>query len=54
MTIGDGAMTASGSVITRDIAADAMAVARGQQADKPGWAKAFRAQKAAEKAASKK
>ncbi len=54
VTIGDGAMTASGSVITRDIAADAMAVARGQQADKPGWAKVFRDQKAAEKAAAKK
>ena len=51
VTIGDGAMTASGSVITRDIPADAMAVARGQQVDKAGWAKAFRDKKAAEKAA---
>lgn len=53
VTIGDGAMTASGSVITRDIPADAMAVARGQQVEKAGWAKAFRDQKAAEKAAKK-
>jgi len=53
VTIGDGAMTASGSVITRDVPADAMAVARGQQADKPGWAKAFRDRKSAEKAAKK-
>ncbi len=50
VTIGDGAMTASGSVITRDVPADAMAVARGQQVDKAGWAKAFRDTKAAEKA----
>ena len=53
VTIGDGAMTASGSVITRDVPADALAVARGQQADKPGWAKAFRDRKSAEKAAKK-
>ena len=50
VTIGDGAMTSSGSVITRDVAPGAMAVARGQQADKPGWATAFRAQKSSEKA----
>ncbi|HWU50814.1 MAG TPA: bifunctional UDP-N-acetylglucosamine diphosphorylase/glucosamine-1-phosphate N-acetyltransferase GlmU, partial [Asticcacaulis sp.] len=50
VTVGDGAMTASGSVITRDVAPGAMAIARGQQADKPGWATAFRQHKAAEKA----
>ena len=53
VTIGDGAMTASGSVITHDVPADALAVARGQQADKPGWAKAFRDRKSAERAAKK-
>ena len=53
VTIGDGAMTASGSVITHDIPADAMAVARGQQVDKPGWARVFRDMKAEEKAAKK-
>lgn len=53
VNIGDGAMTASGSVITRDIPADAMAVARGQQVDKAGWARAFRDRKASEKAAKK-
>jgi bifunctional UDP-N-acetylglucosamine pyrophosphorylase/glucosamine-1-phosphate N-acetyltransferase len=53
VTIGDGAMTASGSVITRDIPADAMAVARGQQVEKAGWAKAFRDKKATEKASGK-
>ncbi len=43
--IGDGAVTAAGSVITRDVAADALAIARGAQVEKPGWAKAFRARK---------
>jgi bifunctional UDP-N-acetylglucosamine pyrophosphorylase/glucosamine-1-phosphate N-acetyltransferase len=47
--IGDGAITAAGSVITKDVAADALAVARGQQIVKPGWAKAFRERKKAEK-----
>jgi bifunctional UDP-N-acetylglucosamine pyrophosphorylase/glucosamine-1-phosphate N-acetyltransferase len=43
VTIGAGAMVAAGSVITRDVEPDAMAVARGAQADKPGWAAKFRA-----------
>jgi bifunctional UDP-N-acetylglucosamine pyrophosphorylase/glucosamine-1-phosphate N-acetyltransferase len=40
--IGDGAYVGSGSVVTEDVAADALAVARGRQANKPGWAKRFR------------
>jgi bifunctional UDP-N-acetylglucosamine pyrophosphorylase/glucosamine-1-phosphate N-acetyltransferase len=40
--IGDGAIVAAGSVVTRDVSADALAVARGVQSEKPGWAKAFR------------
>jgi bifunctional UDP-N-acetylglucosamine pyrophosphorylase/glucosamine-1-phosphate N-acetyltransferase len=36
--IGDGAYVASGSVITDDVPPDALAVARGRQATKPGWA----------------
>ncbi len=47
--IGDGAITAAGSVITKDVAADALAIARGTQVEKPGWAKAFRARKQKEK-----
>ncbi|MDQ7250242.1 bifunctional UDP-N-acetylglucosamine diphosphorylase/glucosamine-1-phosphate N-acetyltransferase GlmU [Dongia sedimenti] len=43
VTIGEGAMVAAGSVITRDVEPDAMAVARGAQTDKPGWAAKFRA-----------
>ncbi|NYZ15014.1 bifunctional UDP-N-acetylglucosamine diphosphorylase/glucosamine-1-phosphate N-acetyltransferase GlmU [Azospirillum sp. RWY-5-1] len=48
--VGDGAMIAAGSVITRDVEADAMAVARGKQASHAGWAGRFRAVKAEEKA----
>jgi bifunctional UDP-N-acetylglucosamine pyrophosphorylase / glucosamine-1-phosphate N-acetyltransferase len=43
--IGDGAITAAGSVITQDVAADALAIARGRQVEKSGWAKAFRDKK---------
>ncbi len=43
VTIGAGAMVAAGSVITRDVAPDALAVARGEQVDKPGWSAKFRA-----------
>ena len=42
--IGDGAITAAGSVITQDVAADSLAIARGALTEKPGWAKAFREQ----------
>ncbi|WP_370213184.1 bifunctional UDP-N-acetylglucosamine diphosphorylase/glucosamine-1-phosphate N-acetyltransferase GlmU [Roseovarius sp.] len=37
--VGDGAMTASGSVITRDVEDDALALARADQVVKPGLAK---------------
>lgn len=53
VTLNDGSMTASGSVIVRDVAADAMAVARSGQTEKPGWAASFRKKKAAEKEAKK-
>jgi bifunctional UDP-N-acetylglucosamine pyrophosphorylase/glucosamine-1-phosphate N-acetyltransferase len=39
VTVGDGAMTASGSVITRDVPAAALAIARGRQENKPGMAR---------------
>ncbi|MFZ5707700.1 MAG: bifunctional UDP-N-acetylglucosamine diphosphorylase/glucosamine-1-phosphate N-acetyltransferase GlmU [Pseudomonadota bacterium] len=51
VTIGDGAMVAAGSVITRDIEAGALAVARGQQEARSGWASRFREAMAAKKAA---
>lgn len=43
VTVGSGAFTGSGSVITRDVADDALAVGRGRQFEKAGWAAAFRA-----------
>ena len=43
VTIGDGAMIAAGSTITEDVSADATAIARGRQIEKPGHAAAFRA-----------
>jgi bifunctional UDP-N-acetylglucosamine pyrophosphorylase/glucosamine-1-phosphate N-acetyltransferase len=36
-------MIAAGSVITRDVPADALSLARGQQVDKPGRAADLRA-----------
>jgi bifunctional UDP-N-acetylglucosamine pyrophosphorylase/glucosamine-1-phosphate N-acetyltransferase len=41
--IGDGAYVGSGSVITKDVAPDALALGRGRQAEKAGWAAGFRA-----------
>ena len=41
--IGDNAYVAAGSIITENVPADALAIARGRQVNKPGWAKARRA-----------
>ena len=38
VTVGDGAMTASGSVITEDVPAEALAIGRSRQVTKPGLA----------------
>ena len=43
--VGEGAYTGSGSVITIDVPADALGVARGRQRNLEGWAKTFRAKK---------
>jgi bifunctional UDP-N-acetylglucosamine pyrophosphorylase/glucosamine-1-phosphate N-acetyltransferase len=37
--IGDGAYVAAGSVITENVPADALAIARGRQSNKAGWAR---------------
>lgn len=42
VSVGDGAMTASGSTITDDIPADALALARARQVTKPGLARKLR------------
>jgi bifunctional UDP-N-acetylglucosamine pyrophosphorylase/glucosamine-1-phosphate N-acetyltransferase len=50
VTVEDGAYVGAGSVITKRVAKDALAVTRAAQVEKPGWAEAFRARKKAEKA----
>ena len=42
VTIGPGAIVAAGSVITADVAPDSLAVGRGRQESKSGWAAGFR------------
>ncbi len=49
VTIGDGAIVAAGSTITADVPADALALVRPPQANKPGWATRFRAAMTARK-----
>ncbi len=42
VTIGKGAIVAAGSVVTHDVAPDALAISRSAQEAKPGWAASFR------------
>lgn len=51
--IGDGATVGAGSVITTDVEAEALAVARGRQRNMGGWASAFRKRRKAEKDGAK-
>ena len=48
--IGTGVNIAAGSVITEDVAEDALAMSRSPQVNKDGWAKRYRAAKQARKA----
>ena len=52
--VGDGAYIAAGSVITKNVPADALALARGRQVNKLGWATARRRQMAAAQHSSAK
>ncbi|OEV05316.1 bifunctional UDP-N-acetylglucosamine diphosphorylase/glucosamine-1-phosphate N-acetyltransferase GlmU [Streptomyces oceani] len=52
VTIGDGAYTAAGSVITKDVPAGSLAVARGQQRNIAGWVARKRPGSAAARAAA--
>ncbi|HVI52471.1 MAG TPA: bifunctional UDP-N-acetylglucosamine diphosphorylase/glucosamine-1-phosphate N-acetyltransferase GlmU [Candidatus Sulfotelmatobacter sp.] len=48
--IGDGAITGAGSVITKTVSPNALAVARGAQMELPGWGERFRARQIQAKA----
>ena len=52
VTIGDGAIVGAGSVITKDVEADSLAVERNEQKSLAGWAKRFRDRMLAKKPAS--
>lgn len=47
VTIGEGAYIGSGSVITRDVPADALALSRSAQVNKPGWIQRWRSKRSA-------
>jgi len=49
--IGDGAITGAGSVIVRDVPADALALTRGPHRENADWARRFRERRGKEKAA---
>ena len=51
VTIGQGAYVGTGSVVTDDVAPDALVLARARQVEKPGWARAFRAGRSAARSA---
>lgn len=53
VVVGDGASIAAGSVVTRNVPADALAISRADLDLREGWAKRFRDMKAARKAARK-
>jgi len=53
VTVKDGAYVGAGSVITKDVEADSLAVTRAAQRDVAGWAEKFRTRKKAEVATKK-
>ncbi len=53
ITIGDGAYVGSGSVVSRDVPADALALTRAEQLTKEGWARRFHTTMAERKATKK-
>jgi bifunctional UDP-N-acetylglucosamine pyrophosphorylase/glucosamine-1-phosphate N-acetyltransferase len=54
LTVGDGAYVGAGSTITRDVAPGSLALGRGQQVEKAGWAERKARERAAAKAKSQR
>ena len=54
VAVADGAYVGAASVITEDVPSDALALARGRQSVKTGWAKGFREAQSTAKKAGKK
>ena len=54
VTVADGASIGAGSVVTRNVEKDALALTRAPQKEVAGWAASFRQRKAAEKAEIRK
>nr|HEV7952413.1 hypothetical protein [Candidatus Acidoferrales bacterium] len=52
--VGDGAYVAAGSVISENVPADALGIARSRQTNKPGWARAHRREMSKDKKSTKK
>jgi bifunctional UDP-N-acetylglucosamine pyrophosphorylase/glucosamine-1-phosphate N-acetyltransferase len=49
VTVNEGAFVGAGSVVTKSVEKDALAVTRAEQKEVPGWAEKFRSRKKAEK-----
>ncbi len=54
VTVADGAYIGAGSVVTKNVSKDSLAVTRAEQREVSGWAAKFRARKTAEKSAKGK
>jgi bifunctional UDP-N-acetylglucosamine pyrophosphorylase / glucosamine-1-phosphate N-acetyltransferase len=53
VTVGDRAIIGAGSVVAKDVPADALALTRAPHDERPGWAAGFRARRQARKDAAK-